>query len=423
MEDKNVIDPAINRFFTERKEAWVKKNVKASMSESELIEKKQECESIFKLGNWLPDAAKRAGQISISTHPCTFSHPSARKNKNGYVTSIIAENSPKKDGFLRSGNLNVPSDALGNAAALDVYKFLTLVMQDGLNLLEHIEQDTSIAQALLNQPNCDYYELRSGFLKMIESDKEVITSSKIKQVYFPVDFDEYHLLSILTNSGHLFEQRKRIDALRFGEDIKVARECKKSNKYHANGYREIFNLTTIGFGGTKPQNISVLNNQNAGKAHLLASIPPELKPRNVHIPKTDFFKDSIKPWHFKEVIESLHRILKTEHNNKNIRHGRDFRIQEYVDLIIQKMWQVRLFLNDYDGHLPTELKLEQKIWLYPEYESFRLNETDWLDSIVREISQSLIRHYKKLITHSFSLADEELLAIERIVKDNKEALR
>ena len=126
MEGTVVLDPAITTFFNERKEDWQKKNIKTSMQESEVHEKNQECEQRFDLANWLPDAAKRAGQISISSHPCTFSHPSARKNKNGDVSSIIAKNKKYNDGFLRSGNLDVELDALGNAAALDVYKFLTL---------------------------------------------------------------------------------------------------------------------------------------------------------------------------------------------------------------------------------------------------------------------------------------------------------
>lgn len=92
MEVITVIDPAIEAFFAERKEAWLKKNMSTAMDEQQLREKQQECEQNFSLSNWLPDAAKRAGQISISSHPCTFSHPSARKNKNGYVSSVIAKN-------------------------------------------------------------------------------------------------------------------------------------------------------------------------------------------------------------------------------------------------------------------------------------------------------------------------------------------
>ncbi|HDI3248651.1 type I-F CRISPR-associated protein Csy1 [Vibrio cholerae] len=420
-----MIDPVIAAFFAERKEAWLKKNISAAMSDAEVLEKQQECEQNFLLDNWLPDAAKRAGQIAVASHPCTFSHPSARKNKNGYVSSIIAKNKPRIDGFLRSGNVSVEPDALGNAAALDVYKFLSLEMSDQRSLLVHIEQESELARQLLDIPSCEYQALRDGFLKMVDSDQASVSSSKIKQVYFPIADGEYHLLSLLTHSGHLFELRKRLDALRFGDAVKEARECKKTNHFHPAGYQEIFGLTTIGFGGTKPQNISVLNNQNAGKAHLLASIPPELTPRDIRLPKTDFFKESFNAWQAKEVLESLHRLFQTDYNNINLRDGRDYRIQQYVDLVIEKMWQVRLFLEAYSGELSSALPLEQKIWLYPEFAEQRQQEDEWLDKIIRHIARGLINHYSrsKVITNPVTLADQELLAIEEVVASNKENLR
>ncbi|HFC9432307.1 TPA: type I-F CRISPR-associated protein Csy1 [Vibrio cholerae] len=420
-----MIDPVIAAFFAERKEAWLKKNISAAMSDAEVLEKQQECEQNFLLDNWLPDAAKRAGQISVASHPCTFSHPSARKNKNGYVSSIIAKNKPRIDGFLRSGNMSVEPDALGNAAALDVYKFLSLEMSDQRSLLVHIEQESELARQLLDIPSCEYQALRDGFLKMVDSDQASVSSSKIKQVYFPIADGEYHLLSLLTHSGHLFELRKRLDALRFGDAVKEARECKKTNHFHPAGYQEIFGLTTIGFGGTKPQNISVLNNQNAGKAHLLASIPPELTPRDIRLPRTDFFIESFNAWQAKEVLESLHRLFLTDYNNINLRDGRDYRIQQYVDLVIEKMWQVRLFLEAYSGELSSALPLEQKIWLYPEFAEQRQQEDEWLDKIIRHIARGLINHYSrsKVITNPVTLADQELLAIEEVVASNKENLR
>jgi CRISPR-associated protein Csy1 len=289
-------DSSITAFFEERKAAWLKKNLSASMSEVEAKEQEQECDSVFALKNWLPNAAKRAGQMSISTHPCTFSHPSARKNKNGYASAVIALSEPKNDGFLRTGNVAVAADALGNAATLDVYKFLTLITDDGQSVLQHLEQDSELAQALLTLPNADeehsYRALKQGFLAMSATDDEVITSSKIKQVYFPVSKQQgetdYHQLSLLTASGIVFELRQRLDNMRFGEEIKFARDKKKANEYHY-AFREIYDLTTIGYGGTKPQNISVLNNQNGGKAHLLMSVPPTIKNRHTHFPKVDFF--------------------------------------------------------------------------------------------------------------------------------------
>lgn len=423
-----MFDPAIEQFFAERKEAWLKKALKASMSEAEVREKEQECEELFALKNWLPNAAKRAGQISMSTHPCTFSHPSARKNKNGYASSIIAQSKPSPDGFLRSGNLQVDPDALGNAAALDVYKFLTLILEDEKTLLQHIQDDTEFAQALLQKTDDSPEVLKEGFLAMVATKDEAVTSSKIKQVYFPVeggnDDEDYHLLSILSHSGHLFEMRQRLDRLRFSEEVKAARELRKNNLRSETGYQEIYNLTTIGFGGTKPQNISVLNTQNAGKAHLLLSTPPELSPRNVRLPTRNFFGDVLYPKQMQDTFQALHRLLTADYNNVHIRDGRDYRIQEYVDQLILKMWQVRkAFEAQAEKARPAHLIGYQKLWLFPEHESERSEYVPWLNTLVEDATRHFIRCYQKVLGRSaIQLGDSELEAFALVIDKNKEAL-
>lgn len=327
---------------------------------------------------------------------------------------------------MRSGNVLFGAiDSVGNAAELDVEDFLRTVTSDGTTVIQHIESETELAKKMLDIDGISFEELKNGLLAIKSSNEEISTNSKIKQVYFPVADGEYHLLSVLTHSGHLFEQRKRIDELRFSEQNKEGRECRKNNKYHHSGYREIFGITTIGFGGTKPANISVLNNQNAGKAHLLASVPPELKPRNVRLPTTDFFKECFTAWQAQEVLEALHRLFNTDYNNIDIREGRDYRIQQYVDLVIEKMWQIRLFLKEYQGDLSNKLPIEQQIWLYPEYEEQRGSENEWLDKMMRQIARGLINHYsrRKVIPNPVLLADQELRAIEKVVASNKENLR
>lgn len=422
-----MLDPEIERFFSERKDLWLKKMLKAEMRDEEKKAIEQECNELFALKNWSPNAAKRAGQMSISTHPCTFTHPSARKNKNGYVSSVIASAERKSDGFLRSGNVHVEPDALGNAAVLDVYKFLTLVMRDGKSLLSHIQDETPLARALLNDGNDGdegYAELRAGFLQMVAPDSDVITSSKIKQVYFPVAFDDYHQLSLLTNSGLLFELRKRIDAIRFSEQQKELRELKRSNQYSESGFDDIYGITTIGFGGTKPQNISVLNNQYAGKAHLLLSCPPELKSGYPRLPKRNFFPEIINPWQVKEIFDAYLRLLKTDYNNINIREGRDYRVEEYFDYVVQRMWQVRISFDEYSGQLPESLPAYQKIWLFPEKQNEREETNEWLDTLVSEIARSFIFNYEKVSGQQvIKLGDSELNGVIQVIDRNKDALR
>ncbi len=420
-----MIDPAIDAFFVERREVWLKKNIKSSMEKSEAEEKQQECAEMFSLEQWLPKAAKRAGQMSLATHPCTFSHPSARKNKNGYATPVIADAVRKSDGYLRSGNVNVETDALGNAAALDVYKFLTLKMGDSRQLIEHIKIDSDLAKKILTVQSEKYETLKNGFLAMITSDDSggITTSSKIKQVYFPVKRD-YHQLSLLSNSGIVYDLRKRIDVIRFSEESKELRGQKRNNVFSEKGFSEIYNLTTIGYGGTKPQNISVLNNQNGGKAHLLLSLPPMLHKRATRFPKYNFFGESFRYYECRDIFEALHKLFKTEYNNKRIREGRDYRLQELIERIIDKMWMVRSIVEEQYRSDDSKLKPHQKIWLCEEYRQKREQDDLWLDRLCKEITAWIIRTYEKLIgKQAITLGEAERLHIREIVGMNKEALR
>ena len=427
------MNETISKFFDERKEAWIKKNLKSSMEEDEVLELHEKSAIEFSREVWLPNASKRAKQISISTHPCTFSHPSSRKNKNGDVTSIIANVESRRDGFLRTGNVEVQSDALGNAAALDVHKFLTLVMPDGRELIEHIEKESSLATSLLTIKTKDYHELRDEFLAMVTSSTELVTSSKIKQVYFPID-NNYHQLSILTNSGMVFELRKRLNKIRFGEDeeekelLKSLRKKKSNNEYSEDSYRDIFELTTIGYGGTKPQNISVLNNRNGGKAHLLNSMPPTLKRRDIRFPKEDFFKNSISIWEFKNTFFALDNIYKTDYNNINIREGRDYRYGEIIDRIIERMYAVREVSLEQYYEKNSKLKHHQKVWLIESeaYEKERKESDEWLERLLKEIARWVIDvGYKKVVGKKeyIKFGKGEYVNLLTLLENYKEALR
>ena len=442
-------DTAINEFFKERKAAWLKKNLKPSMDDLEQSEKTRECEHVFSPREWLPSAAKRAGQISISTHPCTFSHPSARKNNNGYASSIIATRDYADDGFLKSGNVEVASDAVGNAAALDVYKFLMLRLADGQTLLQHIEQDSDQAKTLLTLDNDieqSYEVLKQGFLAMVQGDDEVVTSSKIKQVYFPSaddqDGQDYHQLSILTASGLVFEMRKRLDAMRFGidaegaecpagalskDELKQAREKRRNNEYFEKPFKEIYDLTSIGYGGTKPQNISVLNNQNGGKAHLLMSAPPILKRRDLHFPTRDAFSQSLRYQQCRALFFKLDALYRSDQRNYHIRAERDEYYQLVVDYVVEKSWQLRAVGAEQFHLESTQLPKAQRIWLVldnQDDQKTREQEDAWLDEILASVTQFIFHGYEKTLgKKAFKLGEAEHRHMAALVEKNREVLR
>ncbi|MGO2128227.1 MAG: type I-F CRISPR-associated protein Csy1 [Pseudoalteromonas prydzensis] len=423
-----MLDPAIQSYFSERKEAWMKKNLNTAMQEHEVKELEQLCEQQFSLNEWLPNAAKRAGSRAFSTHPSKFSHPSTGIGKNNkkigtYVTPVIATAEKVNDGFLKSGSVSVDTDSLGDAAALDVDKFLNLILQDGKNLLTHIQQETDLAKALLTIKAANYQDLRSGFLAMVEGATESITSSKIKQVYFPVD-DDYHQLSLLTNSGMVYQLRSRLDKLRFSDEVKERRDKKRKNEFSEQGFSEIYGLTTIGYGGTKPQNISVLNNQNGGKAHLLSSLPPSIEKRSIHFPRSDFFTESFKKYEYADNFKALHKLFQTDYNNIKLRDARDRNLQQIINLLIEKMWAVRA-VSQAQYHAETSsLSSVQLTWLHDDFADEREKSAQWLNLLITEISTWLTRSYEKVLDKkAIKLGDAERLHFAEVIERNREFLK
>ncbi len=439
-----MLDPAIEAFFTDRKEGWLKKNLKASMSESEVKEKESECESQFALKNWIPKAASRIQSRAFTSHPSTFTHSSTgvgKKNKKEgtYVTPILYKGYKYNDGFLRSGNVECGQlDSIGNAADLDVESFLSIVLFDGNSVLSHIEHESEQAKLILLDEK-QYNLLRNQFLSIKSQREEQVTSSKIKQVYFPIfnlvndsvendieEEHEYHLLSPLTPSGLVFEMRRRIDDIRFSEHTKAIRELKRKGEFSEVGYKEIYGITTIGYGGTKPQNISVLNNQNAGKAHLLLSLPPEIKIREIRLPKNNFFSEVINPWQLKETYEAFHRLISLPQEKRGNRfvEYRDNRIQEYIDHIIMMMWEIRRAFEQKESVLPNSLPEYQRTWLFPDEQDERDNSDEWLQKLIPEIARQFFRGYEKVVKNKFlNLSDRETDEIAALVAKNKELLR
>ena len=414
-----MLDPAIQQFLDERKADRIKKKITISMSAEEKQATEDEINESFLLDNWLPDAAKRAGQLSIVSHPAKFSHPSAK------TSSIIAQGIPKADGFLRTANSQANFDVFGNAAAMDVYKFLSLPLSDNKTVLEHLEQETETIQQQLTISSTDFNVIQQGLLAIKASNSETQkTSDQVKQVYFPVA-DDYHLLSILTPSGLMFKLRQRINDIRFSDSAKQAREAKKKQEHHSEGFTEIYGLTAIGYGGTKPQNISVLNSQNGGVAYLLNSTPPDIQKRNLQGPKYDFFLNSLYIKQYQQSFETFHRLMTVDYNNANIRQGRDEVISFIIMQVIERAWSIRQLESGWSKtETCKDLPEYQKIWLDNAHITEREIDDEWLKEVITQLGLWFQRSYKRLLGEGKAklLGDDELSHIKRIIEENKEGL-
>ena len=388
------------------------------MTVEEVLLVEQDAAHAFTLDNWLPDAAKRASQLSLVSHPSKFSHPGSK------TTPLIAESKRSEDGFLRTGNANAELDVFGNAAAMDVFKFLSLRLSDGMTILEHLQLNSEKIKEELYLASVPFEELSTGFLSIKKTDRAAVTSERVKQIYFPVA-DDYHLLSILTPSGLVFELRKRIQNIRFSDQTKAAKEDKRKNAHNDIGFDDLYGLSMIGYGGTKPQNISVLNSNYGGRAYLLPSLPPVLVKQKQRLPQYNFFTDCLWPKSFEVDFHKFHKLLSTTHENKDIRDGRARRIQSVIDGIIEQMWSVRLQTEGWSAEDNyAQLPSHQKIWLDESRKEDRQKDDEWLKEIIAECARWIIIAYEKVLgNRAILLSDDDLVYIKKIIRTNKEDLQ
>ena len=368
---------------------------------------------------FIPYAAEKAKYVTCSTHPCAFSHPSANQDKKLKITPIVYIGVPAADGYVRSGNVRTSQkfDMYGSAGFVPIMKFLCVQMSNGRTVLENIKDDTAEAKELLASSGQNPEILRQQFMAAFSaSDGQQITSSKIKQVYFPISDGEYHLLSVLTPSPLVFELKERL--------IQKRKEAFEKRKQRRDGesvesFSEIYDLTRLKYGGTKPQNISKLNNDNAGMSFLLSSVPPAISALHIRKPKRDFFSECLYVGSFKSQFESLHRMMTAGKQSQipieRLRKWRDRVIREFVDVIAEKVFILRSQMES----APDTLTYPQAIWL-SQNESERLNAEDnkkWSEEVAKQVKDWIIKSYKNLYKdQQILLGDSESIAIQESIE-------
>jgi CRISPR-associated protein Csy1 len=370
----------ILQFLGDRKQAKLNKPGDATV---------EEIENDFRVETWVASASVRAGQLSMVTHPGKFSHPDAR------ISPILYEGKAEIDGYVHSGNLKVQTDVLGNAAALDVYTFLSLRLSDGKTIFEHFEGSTEVLRDTLGVDVATFEQWRTGFLKIKSVDNISKTDGKIKQVYFPVG-DGYHLLSILTPSGVVTLNRARMQQSKFSDEAKSARDARKSAASHDTGFNDIAGYLQMKFGGTKPQNISKLNSVNGGEAWLLPSLPPSFSPKYTYLPRRDFFESLALDDSVKLLFATLHRLFTTDYNNINIREGRKKCLESIFEWVFDRatfyQQQPAGWTSEGKVHLPHT----QKLWLDQGLFGERESHLGWTDEIVAALVTWTVVTYRRL---------------------------
>ncbi len=332
--------------------------------------KRDELRQQFIPANWLEDAARRAGQIQAVTHSLKPVHPDA-KGTNLY-SPPSGLSAIELVGTHCLGD-NFAGDVVGNAAALDVYKFLKLSLS-GRSFLELACAGDVDLSAVLSDDPAKANDWIQAFASLTDPRGQLTSHTLAKQLYWltgddPHDDASYHLLSPLYASSLAHRVFEALQDDRFGETAKAAREARKANAFNDRPVREYPQLAIQQLGGTKPQNISQLNSERRGNNSLLASLPPvwrsvDLKP----LLNTESMFPSFG--RHKDVRDSLKALLDflmaDPKRNLEIRNTRAAMVDDLIDAFLQFTAELQTLEPGWSQTPQCRLSDTECRWLDPE---------------------------------------------------------
>lgn len=322
-------------------------------------------------GAWLADAARRVGQIQAVTHSLKPVHPDA---KGTTLYRPPAGMAAQEEVGSHALGTDFAGDVVGNAAALDVYKFLRLEHQ-GRSLLDlALARDVDLSAALSSKAD-EASAWLDAFAGLIEARGNLASHSLAKQIYWPVgddphDDSQYHLLAPLYASSLAHRVWQQIQGDRFSDDARQARKARKEDLWSERPVREYPNLAVQQLGGTKPQNISQLNSERRGVNYLLASLPPVWQSTEITplYASSSMFQRYGRREEVRRTVRTLTHFLKTDPTpNTDTRTRRAALVDVLIDELLQFSAEIRTGLPPgWSQSADCGLDVAQRHWLDPD---------------------------------------------------------
>lgn len=355
---------AIELFLQERRDGKLEKLAADDIKRDALLAQ-------FEFTTWIGDAARRVGQIQAVTHALKATHPDARGTSLYCLPATLPQHKVMGSHSLGA---SFSGDVVGNAAALDVHKFLK-IEHNGRTLLDLMLADDADLRAALSDDDTQSRTWMQAFAGIVQPRDGPASHAQAKQLYWlvgdePRDDASYHLLAPVYASSLAHKVFQTINEDRFGESAKIARQAKRDAAYSELGFHEYPHLAVQKLGGTKPQNISQLNSERGGNNYLLASLPPLWKSDDMREPLN---MESVFPAFGKRrevwrLVHDLRNFLASDPGETmDTRNDRDDWTDRIIDELLHFASLVQKTLEPGWSALPDcRLPRTQQLWLDPD---------------------------------------------------------
>lgn len=358
---------------------------------------------------WLVKNAENLKRYDIVTHVGKYTNPD--------ITELHLWDDSRDDdaGYVTTASVEQRQDIVvdGGAAFTGLASILVRTLEDGKTVLEHFQEDTPFIRKEVASLGENYEALRQKILSVQRPNQPKRSSPYIKQVYFPVGADQYHILSLVTSTTVLTALRDTVRTQR-----ETAFKC-RNQKLIPEGaaYTEIPQPARVAFGGANAQNISALNTSYG--AFMLMSLPPLIPPRTIRPPQKNFFHDTIPyGWQFDTFVLLaywMNAAVPRSEAKAHIDTALD-ELAENIEILARHLQ--RLPEGWSDKH--TSLPMAQRRWLDKKYLAERYEDTAWINDVSRDFASWVIRMYHvyvNLKNNTVPFSDDEHRHIADSLRD------
>lgn len=229
--------------------------------------------SRYDYATWLADAASRAHNLQVVTHPIKFTHSAIKGASSVRIEARDSEG--HREIGTHSVRTLINDFAITDAKHLDVYSLLKEVV-DGRPLIDWFRAGDVDLELALNDDPRQARALMEAFGEVFRADTAVTSSPLAKQIYWlegddPSQDNQYHLLQPMFSSSLEHVVNEDVQARR--DAAFAARGTRKQKPTFAD-HSTHPGLVARTIGGSNAQNVSPQNKVRDGKNYLFASSPP-----------------------------------------------------------------------------------------------------------------------------------------------------
>ncbi len=338
-----------------------------------IIERMAALREKYSLEVWMKEAATcMVSQLRFGTHISKGIYPGSKNEIKGDNVNFDVKTSLPK-GIVGSQTLaNLSLDANGNAAALPLAAFFDVyVTEPGPKIRDLIQCESPAIAGVFAADRALSSEYAACFKKaLVNALESPATLGRNKQVLWPLDRamsdDHYMTLVPLYPSALTSDFFTRVNAVRYSDANKLARDNRKKKNAEQIPYRAIPDVAVVRLGGSNSQNIGFLTAKQRGRNYLLPSLPPQLggdRTYHLHKDQQSLFSKRLNSYCLRG-LQAMYETVRAEKNVVDIRNHRKHGLSQVLAevLILAKNIQRRHppgWSRDYSLSMP------EKYWLDP----------------------------------------------------------